>query len=437
MPVPTKRLALAVVSLGLLSMLLPNSWVVVWPVVGVVVLAAAAFVFDWVRTPKPDLVEVDRDFPQVMTVGVPGTVSWRVANPAGYRTRIAVADELAPSLGAGDRRFEAVLEPHGVATATTRVEPSRRGKFAVTNLTVRVEGPLGLAARQSTRKMPRLLRVHPAFASKADAELRIESAKVLEVGLRTARGRGGGTDFEALRDYTTDDQFRRIDWAATARALKPVVRTYRAEKNQTVMVLLDNGRVMAGNVGGVPRVEHGMDAVMMLTAVATRLGDKAGLVTFDRQVVDVIAPARNTSQLARVTEAMYDLEPQFAESNYRAAFKQVVGRFRRRMLLVILTDLVEQVVGETLLPALPIISQGHLVIVGAVRDPQVVEWAGSGTDALENAHRRAAAVQALAQRERSIARLRAQGAVVIDAEPGELSQALADAYLTMKARGRL
>ena len=126
-----------------------------------------------------------------------------------------------------------------------------------------------------------------------EAELRINKARILEVGLRSAQGLGGGTEFDQLREYSVDDEFRRIDWAATARAGKAIVRTYRAERNQTVISLLDNGRVMAGRVDDVPRVEHAMDAVMMLTAVATRLGDRAGLVVFDREVrADRAAHAR-------------------------------------------------------------------------------------------------------------------------------------------------
>ena len=115
-----------------------------------------------------------------------------------------------------------------------------------------------------------------------------------------------------------------------------------------MIVLLDNGRVMAGQVGDVPRVEHAMDAVMMLTAVATRLGDRAGLVAFDREVRAVVAPATGPTQLGRVTEAMYELEPALAESDYRGAFTATLARFRRRAMLVVLTDLVEQAVGEFL-----------------------------------------------------------------------------------------
>ena len=109
-------------------------------------------------------------------------------------------------------------------------------------MVVRVLGPFGLVARQRARRVPGELRVYPPFRSRQEAELRIDKARILEVGLRSAKGRGGGTEFDQLRDYTVDDEFRRIDWAATARSAKPIVRTYNAERNQTVLILLDNGR---------------------------------------------------------------------------------------------------------------------------------------------------------------------------------------------------
>jgi uncharacterized protein (DUF58 family) len=302
---------------------------------------------------------------------------------------------------------------------------------------VRVTGPFGLVSRQRARRLPGRLRVHPPFRSKEEAELRIDRARLLEVGLRSAAGRGGGTEFEQLRDYSVDDEFRRIDWAASARVDRPIVRTYRAERNQTVITLLDNGRVMAGQVADVPRVEHAMDAVMMLTAVATRLGDRAGLVAFDHQVRAVVPPGHGPHQFGRVTEAMYELEPALAESDYRGAFTTTLARFRRRALLVVLTDLVEQAVNEFLAPALPLISAQHLVLIGAVQDPEVLRWARATPENPGEAHRKASAVAALAERERTVGRLRGLGATVVDAAPGRLAPELADAYLRVKAIGRL
>jgi uncharacterized protein (DUF58 family) len=307
----------------------------------------------------------------------------------------------------------------------------------VRELAVRVDGPLGLAAKQDRQVMPATLRVYPPFDSRDEAELRINRARILEVGLRSAQGRGGGTEFDSMRDYGPDDEFRRIDWSSTARAGRPIVRTYRAERNQTVLLLLDNGRVMAGRVGGVPRVEHAMDAVMMLTAVATRLGDRAGLVAFDREVVAIVPPAHARSQLNRVTEAMYQLEPQLVESDYAGAFVEALARFRRRAMLVVFTELVEQAVADTLLPALPLIVRDHVVVIAAVQDPAVLALAESSPENPSGAYRKAAAIAALEERRRLVGRLRGMGVTVVDGPPGRLAPALADAYLKVKATGRL
>ncbi len=433
MPIPTRRLAL-VAALGALVVLgLPfDARLLI--VDGLLLVAALA---DWALAPRPDRVAVARELPGVLALGGTGEVVWRLTNPLGRRLRVALADDLAGSLRAGTRRVRVTIPPRGRAEARTTIRPARRGRFEPAGVTVRVEGPLGLVARQRWRAHPGLLRVFPPFRSRDEAELRINKARILEVGLRSAQGRGGGTEFDQLREYSVDDEFRRIDWSATARAGKPIVRTYRAERNQTVILLLDNGRVMAGRVDDVPRVEHAMDAVMMMTAVATRLGDRCGLVAFDREVQRVVGPAQSRNQLARVTEAMYELEPQLAESDYAGAFAETLGRFRRRAMLVILTDLVEQAVGDSLVPALPLIVRNHLVVVAGVQDPDVVRWAAASPTDASGAYRKTAAVRALDERRRTVARLRGLGATVIDAPPGKLAPLLADTYLAVKATGGL
>lgn len=432
-PVPTRRLAVVAAAAAVVMVAADGGWAFL--VVNLVL--ALVSVADALVAADPGSVEVERDLPEVLTLGTAGRLTWTVRNRSGRRVVVAVADELAPSLGAATRRFRLRLRAGEEAEVHTSLRPLRRGRFEPTTVVVRVDGPLGLASRQRDRRVPGVLRVYPPFRSRNEAELRIDKARILEVGLRSAQGRGGGTEFDQLRDYTVDDEFRRIDWAATARTGKPIVRTYRAERNQTVINLLDNGRIMAGRVAGVPRVEHAMDAVMTLTTVATRLGDRAGLVAFDREVRAVVPPGHGRDQLGRVTEAMYELEPVLAESDYRGAFTRTLARFRRRALLVIYTDLVEAAVGETLLPALPLIVRSHLVVVAAVQDPDVIGWADASPSDASGTYRKAAAVAALEERRRTTALLRSRGATVVDAPPGRMPALLADAYLKVKATGRL
>jgi uncharacterized protein (DUF58 family) len=433
LPYPTRRMAIVWGVTAVVLVIASVGWSF-WVVNGVLL---AALVVDWLLATSPNEIQIERGVAEIISLGVTGGIGWFLTNPTGRTQRVSFADELAPSLHAGTRRERVTIPPGRTVEVRTTFRPSRRGRFAISRLAVRVEGPLGLAAAQRTRQLTHVLRVYPPFKSKDEAELRINRARILEVGLRSAQGRGGGTEFDQLREYTVDDEFRRIDWPATARANKAIVRTYRAERNQTVICLLDNGRMMAGRVDDVPRVEHAMDAVMMLTAVSTRLGDRAGLVAFDSRIQATVPPAFGRDQLGRVTEAMYDLEPQLAESDYLGAFSHTLARFRRRAMLVIFTELVEQAVHENLLPAMPLIARNHLVVVASVQDPDVVRWATSTPTEASAVYRKAAAVSALDERRRTVARLRGLGATVVDAPPSTLAPVLADAYLKVKATGRL
>src|SRR5690606_35021749 len=234
----------------------------------------ALAVLDAALAPPPRTLELHRTLPPAITLGATGEVAWVVRNPHPRSVSVALADELAPSLRATTRRFAGRVPGGRELRMTAELRPARRGRFMPRTVTVRVDGPLGLGARQATLSLPGVLRVLPSFRSKDQAELRVQRARIVEVGLRSARGRGGVTEFEQLREYTGDDEFRHIDWAATARRGRPVVRTHRAERNQNVVVLLDLGRTMAGRVDGVPRAEHAVDAVLMLTALAGGLGDR-------------------------------------------------------------------------------------------------------------------------------------------------------------------
>ena len=417
--------------LALLSETRP--WLVL---LGVGLVVVVVWLIDFLLAADPQAIGLVRRLPHSVTLGSESTLRWELVNRSTSLARLEVADGLPPSLGATTRRASLDLSEGQTATIEIDIEPTRRGRFTLEEFTIRSIGPLGFAARQKTRRIPETLRVLPRYPSRAEAELRLKRHR-LDVGLRTTRARGGGSEFDQLRDFTIDDEFRKIDWSATARTGRTIVRTYRAERNQTVINVLDNGRLMAGQVASVPRVEHAMDAIMAVTTVATGLGDRAGLLVFDHEIRASVPASARVAQLGRVTRAMYAIEPELAESDYRGAFTQVLTRFARRTMLVIHTDLVEQSVGEFLLPALPLLTRNHVVVIAAVRDPQVDLWARQSPQDAEASYRHAAARDALAERRRTIAALRRLGATVVDAPPGKLAGLLIDRYLDAKSTGRI
>lgn len=440
LPVITLRLAALTAAGALLAPFTGAVWIVAFNVV----LAAAAAT-DWLRAPRPERLGVDRGTPDVLARGTAGPLTWTVTNPTGRRLRIALADELVAALGAPTRRATMTVPPRGRAHRTVELRPLRRGRFVLDRITVRVTGPWGLVGRQRWRSVPDVLTVYPTFSSRPQIELRLRRAQVLHHGDRPVRLLGGGMDFEGLREYTVDDEVRRIDWAATARSPQAVVRTYRAERNQTVLVLVDCGRTMAALVGAtgtpgpgpIPRLEHAIDAAQGITRLATGLGDRVGAIAFADRVLTTLPPRSQADQLQRLTVDLAAIDARLVESDYAAAFMEALSRFPRRALLMVLTELANEAAVQTLLPALGLVRRRHLVVVGSVRDPIVETWRTAPATTVEQTYRRAAAVRTLDRRAATAARLRAAGATVVDAVPGGLATALADAYLYTKAVGRL
>ena len=427
MPAGTRRLAFCFLALVALRLALPDDLPFPWWLPNLVLAAVA--LADLTLASSPGSLEVGRDLPGQVALGATSRAALVIRNPTGRRVDLAVADELAPSLRADTRRWRTRVPARSEARVDTRIRPGRRGRFVPTRVTLRCAGPLGLAARQSTIEVPGQLKVVPAFPSRADAELRLARARRLELGVRTVRLPGTGTDFDQLRDYSPDDDFRRIDWAATARSGQPVVRTYQAERNQTILALIDVGRTTAGRVLDVPRLEHLLDATFALITVATGLEDSVGVVAYDDRVRASLPPSHRPDQLAQVVEATYQLEPALVETDHRGALAHTKARHRRRTTVVILTDLAEATVAQTLAPALPLVLRDSSVMVVAVADPEVGAWADASAVDDEAAYLRAAATSALEERARLAARLRGLGVTVVDAPPGVLAGRLVDTYL--------
>ena len=436
LPLPTVWFAAVVAATGLALLAWSgDSWDVLLVIEGALV---ALFAVDALLAPSPRAIEVVRDVPSTLRAGDGGAMSWRIENRAARPAVVVMNDALWPSLGARRRGGPMRLGPGERVLLRSELAPSRRGRFPLEAVTVRVTGPMRLAYRQTTRSVPDVVRVMPAYPSRAAVRRRVRSPRVADLGVRSVRRAGGGTEFDQLREFRPDDEFRRIDWPSTVRLQRPIVKQYRAERNQNVVVLLDNGRMMAGTLGDVARVEHAMDAALGLTEAAVELGDRVGLVCFDRQVRALVTSSSSSAQMARVAEAMYLLEPDLAESAYGAAFSYAASRFRRRSLYVVLTDLSEATVAQALLQALRILVRTHVVVVAAVRDPEVDAWArDAGHQWPSEVFRTAAAIGAGHQRERTAAMLRAAGVIVVDAVPGQLALDVVDTYIDLKASGRL
>jgi uncharacterized protein (DUF58 family) len=232
------------------------------------------------------------------------------------------------------------------------------------------------------------------------------------------------------------DDTRSIDWRATARGGGVVVRTWRPERDRHVLVVLDTGRTSAGRVGDAPRLDAAMDAALLLAALATRAGDRVDLLAYDRRTRASVERSSPTEVLPRLVGAMANLEPELLETDHRALAAEVLRRAGRHSLVVLLTGLDAGPIEDGLLPVLGQLTHRHTVLVAAVADPRLTEMAAARGDT-EAVYAAAAAERDRAGRSRVSRLLERHGAYVVDAVPDALPPAVADAYLALKAAGRL
>jgi uncharacterized protein (DUF58 family) len=368
-------------------------------------------------------------------LGESAEVQLSVVNATRRRLRGELRDAWVPSAGAGPRTHRLRIPAGERRVFTTTLHPTRRGDRTPDRLTVRALGPLGLAGRQGRHEVPWRVRVQPPFTSRKFLPEKLDKLRQLD-GQLLARTRGQGTEFDSLREYVDGDDVRSIDWRATARKADVVVRTWRPERDRRLLVVLDTGRTSAARIGDVPRLDLALDAALLLGALASRAGDRVDVLAIDREVRATVEGAGREVLLGRMVDAMAVLEPALVETDNRRLVSEVLRRSRRRSLVVLFTALDAAPLREGLLPVLSSLTSRHTVVLASVGDSRLDDLAAGRAD-VDAVYAAAAAEKAQADRRALTAELRRKGVEVIDAGPDIFASHVADAYLSLKAAGRL
>ena len=374
-------------------------------------------------------------------LGDAAEVQLTVTNPSRRRLRAHLRDAWPPSswpagTDQAASRHELAVPAGERRRLATFLRPTRRGDRQAERVTVRSYGPLGLAARQGNHQVPWTVRVLPPFTSRKHLPSRLARLRELD-GRTSVLTRGEGTEFDSLRAYVPGDDTRSIDWRATARQSAVAVRTWRPERDRHILIVLDTGRTSAGRVGDVPRLDAAMDATLLLTALATRAGDRVDFLAYDRRVrAQVQGRTAAGDVLSTIVRAMAPLEPELVETDAHGLCSAALACAPRRSLIVLLTGLDAAPIEDGLLPVLPQLTKRHTVLLASVADPRI-EAMTSARGTVDAIYEAAAGTQAQSQRHRTADQLKRHGVVVVDATPEKLAPALADAYLALKAAGRL
>ncbi|OKI28389.1 DUF58 domain-containing protein [Streptomyces sp. CB03911] len=436
MAVTGRTALLAALGALVVGLLLP-SWAGIGAVTGALFVAVLA---DLLLAAPVRTLGVGRGGDTAVRLGEPAAVELTVTNPSGRPLRAAVRDAWPPSAwrpgtALAASRHSLVVPAGERRRATTLLTPTRRGDHHAHKVTVRSLGPLGLAGRQGSHLAPWTVRALPPFNSRKHLPSRLARLRELD-GRTSVLTRGQGTEFDSLREYLPGDDVRSIDWRASARRNTVAVRTWRPERDRHILIALDTGRTSAGRVGDAPRLDASLDAALLLTALATKAGDRVDLLAQDVRRRASVAGRSPSEILPAFTHAMAVLEPALFETDMRSLVSTALRMAPHRSLIVILTGLDAAPVEDGLLPLLPLLTKRHEVVLASVADPHLDELA-AGRGTLDAVYGAAAAEQTRADRRHTAERLTRFGVTVLDAPPAALAPALADAYLALKAAGRL
>jgi uncharacterized protein (DUF58 family) len=318
---------------------------------------------------------------------------------------------------------------------TYTIRPDRRGEFAWNTIHVRQLSPWKLAWHEWKVPQDQTVAVYPDLIGLRSLSLRLTLEST--GAIRRARRLGTGTEFAELREYSVGDDPRFIDWKATARRGQPLVRVLEPEQEQTLIILLDRGRLMTARVKGLSRFDWGLNATLSLALAGLHRGDRVGVAVFDRQIHTWIPPERGQHHLAHLIERLTPIEPALLEPDYLGAVTTLANQQTRRALVVLITDLVDATASAELLAALGRLTPRYLPFCVTLRDPQVDQQAQAVTDDVSTTYARAVALDLLAQRQVAFEQLRRRGVLVLDAPVDRISEELVDRYLQLKARNKL
>lgn len=391
-----------------------------------------------------DQFRISREHDQKLSLGAPNRIAINVQSRTDRAVQLTARDEPPYQFAGSDGALiTGEIPARETAALEYHVRPLRRGDYAFGNINLRWNGPLNFYTRQTVIPAAAPVKVYPNLHEIRKYELLARRDQLAEMGLRNVRLRGEGTAFESLREYTPDDPYRSINWKATARRAKPISTDYEPERSQRVMILLDVGRMMRspiraedpeGGTWNMAKVDFVINSALLFSYVATLKGDQVGLLVFADEVIQFIAPGAGRAHFQKLLDAMYALESQPVEADYARALSYFRAQTKKRALTVLFTDISGDRASEALIAHVPRLVPRHLPLVVTIRDPALDEQAHQTPSDSDAVYRRAVAEQMIAERRLLLQTLSARGVLTLDVDASQLTMAVVNRYLELKAR---
>ncbi|OHB66224.1 MAG: hypothetical protein A2V70_20350 [Planctomycetes bacterium RBG_13_63_9] len=398
------------------------------------VLLGLVVVGDLLTLPRHKSLSAERDAVRIASLRKPHPVPLTLLNHGPRALALWICDGVPHELSPQPAEFFIRLAGRSRSTLHYVLRPNRRGAFALEQVHLRIRSRLGLWQRQLDYPLGTLIHVYPDMKQLGQYALLARTNRLSLLGVRRTRRIGQDHDFERLRDYTIDDNYKQIDWRATARRRKLTVKDFQATQSQRIIFLVDCGRMMTNQAAGLSLLDHGLNAMLMLSYVALRQGDSVGMVSFSDEIHSFVPPRGGMQQMNRLLHASFDRFPQLVESRYDLAFRYLASHCRKRSLVVLVTNVIDEVNASQIQRYLSNLVGRHLPLGVLLRDRRLFDAVDVEHPTDDQLWPAAAAADILAWRHQVLSDLQSKGILSLDVFPEEMTAPLVNRYLEIKAR---
>ena len=426
-------------ALGIIPLILSHNrpWLR-WLAFGYDAALLVVAIIDARRSRLPSGIHIAREFKGKFAVGAETEVQISIRNATRKPIWLIVKDEYPPQMKLSRLREARIrIEAQTTAALSYGLTPPKRGRFEFGHTVVRFHSSLRLVWCEARIGDSTIVKVYPNMRRARDAELKALGARSLVAAHRKTSWRGEGRDFESLREYVRGDELRHISWSATARRGKLTTRQYQIERDQTILIALDAGRLMTARIDQETKFDSAVHAALALMSAAARGGDNAGLMVFGRRTKSYIPPGRGREHMDSVLEALYPLEPEMIEPSYTRALEFVAANSKRRSLVVLITDLVDEEGSKELLTSLRLLRPRHVPLVVTIADRDLKAVVREAPNSTEELFTQSVAEEIMHLREAALRLVESQGGLALDVTAAALAPALLEKYLQVKERGLL
>jgi len=397
------------------------------------IIIFSLLIVDFRMTPNKKLLVVERVCGEKLSMGTENEIGINIRNNSDYALEIEAVDEIPVYMKIKEAVVPIRVMAHYEAVGNYYVIPEKRGEFKFGKVHVRYKGVMGLCMKKGRYDLEKNYKVYPNLKDLSKYGLAAIKKSQLIHGIKKNKSFGTGTEFESLREYAEGDDYRKINWMATARANKFIVNTYEHEKNQQVMIMLDSSRVMNSEINYIKKLDYSINAAFLLADVAIKKGDNAGVMVFDNTVKRFIKPGKGMGQFQLIAENLYNVQENFVSADYMQALTYLKQNQKRRSLLCIFTELFNADEAFMLASALKNLAKHHVPVVITIKDMRLYDYAYGDIKDTKGFFTKVASMKMIEEREKIRKIFNDFSIAVVDVPPDKLSIEVVNKYLSMKS----